>query len=269
MNEPFKIAYAAQDSDPDEPGFVHAVALAAHSGVQLTSVHACAAGAPPVDLPQASVLLSRWGFSEDRVPHERVQHACCDSVDETLLDAFTQLAPDLLVASTHARSGLARILFGSVAEGVARNLSAPTLLLPLGGPQLVDAGSGALRLARMLLPLVNAREAQAAVEAAVAFARLAGSETDTVELVLLHVEDGSPAPAVEVPAGFRTLRRVAAAPIDRAIVQAAEELQPDLIVMVTHGHDTVADVALSSHTERVLHSCRRPLLWVPAASRPK
>lgn len=264
MNEPFKIAHAAQDSDPDEPGFVHAVALAAHSGAHLTSVHACAAGAPPVELPRASVLLSRWGLSEDRAPHARVQHSCCDAVDETLLDAFAALAPDLLVASTHARSGLARILFGSVAEGVARNLRAPTLLLPHGGPQLVDAGSGALRLARILLPLGDAREAQAVVDAAVAFARLARSET--AELVLLHVDDGSPAPEVQVPAGFRTSRRAAAAPIDRAILEAAEALQPDLIVMVTHGHDAVADVALSSHTERVLHACRRPLLWVPAAS---
>jgi nucleotide-binding universal stress UspA family protein len=150
-----------------------------------------------------------------------------------------------------------------VAEGVARNLRAPTLLLPLGGPKLVDASSGMLRLTRALLPVSHAREAQAAVDATVAFARLAHSET--VELVLLHVDDGSPTPEVQVPSGFRMVRRTASAPIDRAIVQAADELQPDLIVMVTHGHDAVRDVALSSHTERVLHACRRPLLWVPAA----
>jgi nucleotide-binding universal stress UspA family protein len=263
MNKPFTIGHAAQDADLDEPGFVHAVSLAALSGARLASVHACAAGAPPVDLPRASSLLSRWGFSEDRIAHERVLHSCCDEVDETLLDAFTQLDPDLLVASTHARKGLARVLFGSVAEGVARNLRAPTLLLPLAGPQLVDAKSGALRLARILLPVSSKREAQAAVDAAAAFAQLARSEG--VELVLLHVDDGSPAPEVQVPSGFRMTRRAAAAPIDRAIVQAADSLQPDLIVMVTHGHDAAADVALSSRTERVLHSCRRPLLWVPAA----
>jgi hypothetical protein len=94
-----------------------------------------------------------------------LQHSCCDAVDETLLDALAQLAPDLLVASTHARSGLARILFGSVAAGVARNLHSPTLLLPLGGQQLVDASSGTLQRARFLLPVGNAHEAQAAVDA--------------------------------------------------------------------------------------------------------
>lgn len=84
MNEPFKIAHAAQDSDLDEPGFVHAVALAALSGARLVSVHACAAGVPPIDLPRASSLLARWGFSDDRIAHERVTHSCCDEVDETL-----------------------------------------------------------------------------------------------------------------------------------------------------------------------------------------
>jgi len=262
MNTLPMIAHAAQDSDPDEHGFVHAVALAVHGGARITSVHACAAGAPEVDLPLARTLLSRWGLTEDRAPHARVQHACCDSVDETLLDALTSLEPDLLVASTHARGGIARFLFGSVAEGVARNLRAPTLLLPLDGPQLVDASTGALRLARMLLPVGNARDAQAAVDAAVTFAQLAGAQA--VELVLLHVEDGSPSPDPQAPSGFSLRHRAATAPIDRAIAETARELQPDLVVMVTHGHDAAADVMLASHTERALHACRRPLLWVPA-----
>ena len=264
MNKPFTIAHAAQDSDPNDSGFVHAVALAAHGGARLVSVHACAAGSHPVELPEASVLLARWGYAADRVSHERIQHTCCDEVDETLLDALAQVTPDLLIASTHARSGIARIFLGSVAEGVARNLRAPTLLLPLGGPSFVDGSSGALRLTRMLLPVGGTREAQAAVNAAAALAQLA--ESERVELVLLHVTDGAAPPEVKVPAGFHVSQRTATGPLEPAVVQAAQALQPDLIVMVTHGHDAVADVARSSHTERVLHACRRPLLWVPASA---
>jgi nucleotide-binding universal stress UspA family protein len=262
MKKPLMIAHAAQEADPNEPGFVHAVALAVQGGARLTSVHACAAGAPELDLPPARTLLSRWGLTEDRAPHARVQHSCCDSVDETLLDALARIEPDLLVVGTHARGGIARFLFGSVAEGVARNLRAPTLLLPLDGPQLADARTGALRLARMLLPVSDARDAQAAVDASVAFARLA--RVETAELVLLHVEDGSPSPDPQVPSGFAVQRRAAAGPIDRAIAHAARDLEPDLVVMVTHGHDAATDVLLASHTERALHACRRPLLWVPA-----
>jgi nucleotide-binding universal stress UspA family protein len=33
--------------------------------------------------------------------------------------------------------------------------------------------------------------------------------------------------------------------------------------MVTHGHDGLRDVLLSSHTERILHEAKLPLLWVP------
>jgi hypothetical protein len=82
------------------------------------------------------------------------------------------------------------------------------------------------------------------VDAAVEFVCLAGSET--AELVLLHVDDRSPVPEVQVDAGFRTSRRPASAPLERALAQAAEALQPDLLVMVTHGLDAVADIALSS-----------------------
>jgi nucleotide-binding universal stress UspA family protein len=261
-HSPRRIAHAAAESDANEPGFVHAVALASQTGARLTSIHACAAGAPPVDLPHASTLLTRWGLLEERAPHDRVQHSCCESVDETLLDALHRLMPDLVIASTHARSGIARLLLGSVAEGVARNLKVPTLLLPLGGRQIVEAQTGAVRLERMLLPAGNARDAQRAVDAAVAFARMAGYER--AELVLLHVADGTPWPNPQAPAGFELKRCDGDGPLERAIARAAEERNPDVLVMVTRGHDGPADVLLSSHTERVLHTCRRPLLWVPA-----
>jgi hypothetical protein len=149
---------------------VHAVALAAHSGARLVSVHACAVGAPPVELPRASVLLSRWGFSEDRAPHERLQHSCCDAVD----DPCSTLSPSSLpICWSRVRTRVAvsrescsaaslvddtqrfavvnlpprEALSELVAEGVALNLHSPTLLSPLGGPQLVDASSGTLAAA--------------------------------------------------------------------------------------------------------------------------
>ena len=35
--------------------------------------------------------------------------------------------------------------------------------------------------------------------------------------------------------------------------------------MVTHGHDQLRDVLMSSHTERVLHEAKLPLLWIPSS----
>jgi len=258
------IAHLANEADPNEPGFAHSVALAARGHARLASVHACAQSAPPVDLPHASELLERWGWSADGVAHERIQHACCDAVDETLLDALHQLQPDILVASTHARSGLPRLLWGSVAEGVARNVRVPTLLLPLDGKQLLDPRSGTLWLSRVLLPVSNQQDAQRAVDAACQLSALAGASD--VELVLLHVDDGHPAPEPLIPKGFAVQSQQVPGPIAHAVRVAADALDADLVVMVTHGHDGIGDVLLSSHTERVLHDCKRPLLWVPAFS---
>jgi nucleotide-binding universal stress UspA family protein len=260
------IAHAAQSAAPDEAGFVHAVGLAARGHARLTSVHACAAGSPPVELPHARTLLSRWGLADAEVVHERVQHDCCDAVDETLLDALGRLRPDLLVASTHARAGLSRLLFGSVAEGVARNFRGTTLLVPQGEPGLFDPDSGALRLERALVPVGGAHgaaDAQWAVDALERFAQL--SRVEALELLLLHVDDGTPVPAPAAPARFTVRVERAAGPLDRAVRDAAHALGADLIVMATHGHDGAGDVLFSSHTERVLHGCKRPLLWVPAA----
>jgi len=40
-----------------------------------------------------------------------------------------QWGADLIVIGTHGRSGLSRLLLGSVAEGVARGTSVPVLLI--------------------------------------------------------------------------------------------------------------------------------------------
>jgi nucleotide-binding universal stress UspA family protein len=113
----------------------------------------------------------------------------------------------------------------------------------------------------MLLPVGTGRDAERAVAAAVSFAHLAGEESG--ELVLLHVEDGRPAPQLTPPSGFRITVEHAHGLVEDAVVAAAERTRIDLLVMLTAGHDGFGDVLLASHTERVLHRCGRPLLWVP------
>ena len=83
------------------------------------------------------------------------------------------------------------------------------------------------------------------------------------ELVLLHVENEHPPPALEPQPGFRIVLAQARGAIADAVGETADAQRADLIVMVTGGHDSAGDVLLASRTERVLHSARRPLLWVP------
>lgn len=257
------IVHTAADTE-GETALVHALALAMRRGARLMSIHACTGPGAPPELPSAGPLLQRWGLPQESVTHERVVHECCDDAAETLLDALHGLRPDLVVSATHARSGVARLLSGSVAESVARNVGVPTLLLPIGGHGFVHPGSGTLDLKRILVPAGSVAEARRALEAASLLASGAGS-LDT-EIILLHVDDGRPVPEIRALAGSRLTQRVAAGPLDVAISSMAQELDVNLVVMATHGHDGLSDVLLGSVTERVLHALKRSLLWVPLSA---
>jgi nucleotide-binding universal stress UspA family protein len=254
------IAHTTDLSGNDDTAFEHAVALAARGGCRLASIHACVGPAPERELPQTRPLLARWDVVLD-IAHERILHQCCDDPTDTLLDALRRLKPDLIVAATHARTGLDRLLAGSVAEGVARNVPSPTLLLPLDGARLVDAATGHIRLERILIPAGDTDEAEQALAASAMLVERACA--DGAEIVLLHVEDGRPPPDPRVPAGLRLIRRSAREPLPAAILETADAFDVSALCMVTRGHDELSDVLRGSHTERVLHQCRRPMLWVP------
>lgn len=76
-------------------------------------------------LAQAAEKVQRSGFTAETalldVPGERVAGV----IDNEALS----WKADLIVIGTHGRSGLSRLLLGSVAEGVVRGASAPVLLV--------------------------------------------------------------------------------------------------------------------------------------------
>src|SRR3954471_5544350 len=55
-------------------------------------------------------------------------------------------------------------------------------------------------------------------------------------------------------------RHVSTDRVDAAIVDAARELDSDLIVMVTHGRGTFGELLFGSHTKNVLAKSKTPLL---------
>lgn len=262
------IVHATEHCDESDTGFVHALALAAaHSGgADLVSLHVTQGKAEQPPAPSAAALLERWKLSPAPDVRQRL-HECPghDDVADELIAACESLRPDLVVLPTHARKGVLRLLAGSSAEAVARNLVAPCLLLPLAGRGFVDPSSGALDLGRLLVVGGASADTQLGLDSAAWLARSAGMSA--AECVLLHVDDGTPAPAFNPPTGVqvRVERQVGA--FERVVAQVADRTRASVVVMVSHGHDELRDVLWSSHTERVLHEVKRPLLWVPLAAR--
>lgn len=260
------IAHCSEALTLADPAFIHAVALAERSGVAARGIHVAQGLARAALPPTAAALLERWGRAEARIDHAWSVSASAEDAGDALLDAVASVKPELLLINTHARRGLARIFAGSVAEAVARNVAVPVLLLPTPGLTLVDSQTGALRLTRVLLLAGPREDTERAVRGLASLMKLAAVSRCALEL--LHVDDGTPAPDVVLPSELIVSRTHTHGPIERAVIERILADPPDVLVMTSHGHDQWRDVVWSSHTERVLHESRRPLLWVPAPQHP-
>ena len=71
-------------------------------------------------------------------------HVCEGDVEISVLRRAREIAADLVVAGTHGRSALRRLLLGSVGEGLARGSDRPILVVPPGVEGL-GSGNGAAR----------------------------------------------------------------------------------------------------------------------------
>ncbi len=173
-------------------------------------------------------------------------------------------AIDLLVLATKGREGLPAWLQPSVAERVARETRLMTLFVPGNARAIVDPRSGALHLARILVPIAHDPSAQSAIVYAGRMVELAG---EPAEIVLLHVGDEAP-PSVEQPVSPRITYRAEqrrGRVIDE-IERAARELEVHLIAMATDGRDGFLGViGRGSPTEQVTRRAPCPVLAVPVA----
>jgi nucleotide-binding universal stress UspA family protein len=251
------IAYATDLSGDDDAAFVHATALAVAGGRQLVTIHGNPERATVAELPDAAVLAARWGRT---VSHERRCHECCDDVADAVLDAMHGLQPDLVVVGSHGRHGFSALVHASVGQAVARNLDVPVLVVPNGCRGFVDASTGEIDLSRIVIPAGNREHAQRGIEAARTLIGLGGARDSELEIV--HV--GNDEPMLDMPGVTITRTH---GKLEHAILEVATARRACVIVMPTQGHDSLTDVALGSHTERVIREAACPVLSVPPERR--
>lgn len=263
---PFLIVHATDLRPEGGAAFTHAVALARDLGGTLHSLHACGPGQKTRPMPVASELLARWsgGAEPPVVEHRAVTHTCCEDPVDTMLDYLRDHRPDLLVVGTQRATGLTRVMHGSVAESLARNVDVPTLFVPIGFDGFVATESGAIELGCVLIPAADAALARRGAEVLDGLFERA-ENLGEVDVVFLHVGGGPPLSVDGLPerpgVSWRVVEREGA--LVDAVVGCIAEHRVGLVVMPTRGHDSVRDVVLGSHTERVMHAAPCPLLSVP------
>lgn len=197
---------------------------------------------------------------------------------------------DLIVLSTHGRSGLGRWIYGSVAESVLQRTPVP-VFLARAWPQS-RPGSPRPALSSILVPLDGSALAEQALPTAAELARAMSAQLHLVRVVPLVFAGGMDELAaygaitsVDVEAeqrdaklyldavvgrlhgeGVQAVPLVSAGQPITSIVSLAETCQAGLIVMATHGRSGLARTVAGSIALGVLHRGHLPVLLVrPAA----
>jgi nucleotide-binding universal stress UspA family protein len=194
----------------------------------------------------------------------------------TILRVAREENVSLIVLSTHGRTGLSRLVLGSVAETVLRSSPCPVFLVR-SFPPAVDAPSRgrveSTPLHSILVPLDGSELSLRALPLVLDLARPLDAR-----VTLLYVnEPPGPNPHWLVPE--RPLEEVErdlrahTVPVATAvregdpateILAACRTNAADLLVMATHGRSGPVRWLFGSVTENVLHKAEIPMLVVPA-----
>ncbi len=191
-----------------------------------------------------------------------------------LLEQAESVSPDVMIISTHGRSGLARWQRGAVADKVIRGAKCPVLVV---GPKAMERGQWLEAEAippfkKILVPLDGSQRSEEALPAAMRFAEqfdaqvhllqvapyvpLASAFWETPVVVTKEVEAASKQYLTEVA---EKLGKPANLSIHVTLGAPAHEIDTfiqqntiDLVVLTSHGRSGLARAALGSVTDRVI-----------------
>ncbi|PEN15215.1 universal stress protein [Longibacter salinarum] len=199
-------------------------------------------------------------------------------VHERIVEVADERDTDLIVMGTHGRTGVNRLLMGSVAEDVVRSAHCP--VLTVRGDVSENPPT---RLSRILVPVDFSDGSTLAVAHARELALTYGARLD-----LLHVVEEVVYPStygiepIELPTGEvvenveNALAELAREKIgiEHAVVEArigyapasirdyAQENEIDLIVIATHGRSGLDRLLMGSVTENVVRRAEQPVFVV-------
>ena len=268
MLEKILVPLDGSEMFPETLGYIRELGKAEATEVFLLHVQDPAGGHSNDDAAGHPLLKGYFDDLRNDGWKVRAELRAGDPVEE--ITRFTvQTDPDLLLMSTHGRSGLENIRQGSITEQVVRQSPCPVFILH---STRADARSPQQEhlFHRMLVPLDGSEVSAAILPCVQRFAKHFNTE---VILFHDHPDCGEDAEAskrrefidqhgvelanagVSVHLDCSTLR----APVQE-ILQRTDDLHIDLIAMVTHGQGGERRALDESVTANVMRHANRPLL---------
>lgn len=225
-------------------------------------------------LSQQAELLQAQGVACDRVVGD-------EAAGPGIVAAAARQKANMIVMSTHGRSGLRRRLYGSVADYVLRHASVPILLVTAASidPPMAD---GHLRV---LLALDGSELAEAALPVVATLGQTVPTTVSLLRVVeppaYATLGEGAAYVAYDPEAerlvahrylddiaerlraqGLETHTKVSAGLPAQEILAASRADKTDLVALATHGRGGVARMMFGSVAEAVLHGGLSPILLV-------
>jgi len=211
-------------------------------------------------------------------------------VVDSLIGYAKRYNVDLIVMRSHARKGLARAWFGSIADALIRESGIPVLVVK--APSVATALESGFHFSRILVPLDGSLLAEQSIEPAVSLARIYGS---TVTLLMVVPPSARRLGEVTSSVGDASAREVSAAKqyldscltpalnrsinvtrrvivssnVPDAILSAADNIEADLIALATHGRGSLTRARVGSVADKVAREASvstmviHPMLKVP------
>lgn len=199
---------------------------------------------------------------------------------------YAEQTPEIrfIAMATHGRSGVSRWVFGSVAERVLHVAPVPLLLVRPQGTSTIMPPAAPFRT--ILVPLDGSAFAEQALSTARDLATATGAT-----LVLMGAASPAKDTGARPPAGNQPVRmelkqlytrylentaeqlqaegltvriQVVVGQPAESILRVSEQVQPDLVVMATHGRSGLQQLWLGSVALKVVQGATRPVLLVRA-----
>ena len=220
---------------------------------------------------------------------ELLQDVTCEvltvkgAVAESIIDSAAANGVDLIVMSSHGRSGISRWVYGSIAEKVLRQAPCATIIqqakadVPMFTNQPVLVTLDGSQLAECVLD--SACNIALATNSELVLLRVTGMiqlAIDSVDPLVMKqdldkLQEREQAEAAEylarvqeklAPCGLSIKTEVLDGPVAETILKYAEEHNVDLIAMSSHGRSGVGRWFYGSVAEKVLHGAQSAMLIV-------
>ena len=270
------ILHPTDFSSTSESAFAHALAIAVNNQAKLTVMHVIPDSKQEVpwhDYPAVRQSLENWGHLEKGSSRHEIAGKLGINVAKIVgygdvvnsVVRYTEKHDvDLIVMATNENREQPFWAKDHVSMPVSQKTKLPTLFVPNEVPGCVSVQDGSTSLKRVLIPVDHTPDSQPVLERIAWAKSKIGGEKASV--TLLHIGDSDKFPILTPPDfdGFSWKRVCHQGESVVEILKMAEEIDADLIAMVTEGQHGFWDALRGSTVQRVLKKAPCLVFTIPS-----